>query len=64
MNVKITQDEYENIIDMYISGDKLQKIADIYSVSVGCICRILKRTGVPKRKNRNVKQSRFTNTNL
>ena len=64
MNVKITQDEYENIIDMYISGDKLQKIADIYSVSVGCICRILKSTGVKKRKNRNVKQSRFTNTNL
>ena len=64
MNVKITQDEYENIIDMYISGDKLQKIADIYSVSVGCICRILKRTGVPKRKNRNVKQSRFTKEDI
>ena len=64
MNTKITQDMYEDIRVLYNSGVKVKDIADKYSVSVGTICTVFKKAGIPKRKNRNVKHSRFTNEDI
>ena len=50
MNTKITQDMYEDIRVLYNSGVKVKDIADKYSVSVGTICTVFKKAGIPKKK--------------
>lgn len=50
MNTKITQDMYEDIRVLYNSGVKVKDIADKYSVSVGTICTVFKKSWHSKKK--------------
>lgn len=49
---KIVKCEYEKIMDLYKSGLEQKQIAEIYSVGVGTIGKIIRSFGEPRRCNR------------
>lgn len=57
---KVSESEYETIVDLYHNGYTQQKIADQYNVSSGVIGAILKKMNVKCTKNK-ISQSEYDN---